>query len=52
MNKWEYRGEFVSEGFTESEEEIRQHAQRSERDNIFRIIYLKECELERTVLSS
>lgn len=52
IHKWEYCGEFVVERFTESEDEIRQHAQRSKRDDIVRIIYLKECELEKTVLSS
>ena len=48
-HKWEYSGDFVVTHCTKSEEEIRHHAKRSNRDDIVRIIYLKECEDENEI---
>ena len=46
-NKWEYCGNFLVKRFSDLEEEIHHHEQRSKRDDIFGIIYLKECEDEK-----
>ena len=42
VNRWEYSGKFVVERWSEMAVEIRKHEQRARRDDVVRVIYLKE----------
>jgi hypothetical protein len=41
-NRWEYAGDFVVESWSESVDEIRRHEAKSKRQDVVRVIYLKE----------
>ena len=43
-NRWEYSGKFAVHRWSEAEAEIRKHETRTGRDDIVRVIYLREVE--------
>src|ERR1700733_9382019 len=43
-NRWEYAGDFVVESWSESIDEIQRHEVKSKRQDIVRVIYLKNID--------